>query len=185
MPNWVTIREARRKRRKRIKRAKTVFGVLLILSIVLAFIGVEPLASYKDNGFSWATEKWNAWEARAAPTEVTPAVAEDISQEIFTLINQLRIEHGEGELRWSASWTTRAQEHSELMAATGTFEHSAYNCNENIYRAYGIDDIPSGAISNWLTSPGHRDNLLDSQSDICGIGVAESKVWTYITFMAK
>ncbi len=46
--------------------------------------------------------------------------------------------------------------------------------SENIFEADGlsIDKLPAAVMSGWMNSPSHRDNLLDPDSDLIGVGVA-------------
>jgi len=41
---------------------------------------------------------------------------------------------------------------------------------ENVAMSKGLPDVAKVAVNGWITSPGHRKNLL-SRSTWCGIGV--------------
>jgi uncharacterized protein YkwD len=56
---------------------------------------------------------------------------------------------------------------------------------ENI--AYG-SDTASGTFRQWMTSPGHRANILDRSTDLCGFGHAVSgrgEQWWAANYGAK
>lgn len=132
-------------------------------------------------------------EPKTPDTELEPpAIIEPIDnikaleQALFALINQERINTGKRTLLWSDYWHRSARKHSEVMAATGEFEHSVLNCYENIFRGehYELAEIPKVALETWMDSPGHRANLLTNGVYKCGIGLAKGNGFIYATYMA-
>ena len=118
--------------------------------------------------------------------------ASEIEQEIFNLINNERAKYSDigmslPALRWSPQLYNLAKKHSESMAATGSFEHSDYKLNENIFWAEGYDSDQIGQIcfEEWMRSPGHQANLLNKDIRMCGIAIVRDNIDWYITFLAK
>ena len=40
------------------------------------------------------------------------------------------------------------------------------------YNLYSPEEIAQNAVSGWMSSPGHRQNILDSSYDRAGVGIA-------------
>ncbi len=45
-------------------------------------------------------------------------------------------------------------------------------CAENIFHSYGWEDPLRLAVIHWMTSPGHRENILLPDVTMTGIGIA-------------
>lgn len=60
-----------------------------------------------------------------------------------------------------------AQKHSVAQAKSGRLYHSNYKIAENVARG----GTPKGSIQMWITSPGHKRNLL-SKYKYVGFGYA-------------
>ena len=111
----------------------------------------------------------------------------DVELSVFELINRERIKVSAPTLIWKKYSHAKAREHSEYMAKTGDFEHSALNFYENIFMITisGNTDLPYEAVNSWMNSPGHKSNLLTKDIKAAGIGIAISNQGrAYITYMA-
>lgn len=175
----------------------TAFSAVAIV-LVLAFAGVQPMATCKDrvinNTVCAVTGWWSAWGAaraeQGAQREMVAAQEEEqsvsqLEDELFRFINAVREEHGQRKLVWDSHLATLARWHSEYMASSGCFEHSAYNYYENIYQGTNYSQNGGARVVNgWLASPGHRANLLRNSVAKCGIGIAASGSLFYVTFIA-
>ncbi len=110
---------------------------------------------------------------------------QDISAEIFSLINQSRKTHGLKPLRRSFSLSKIAQAHSEDMRDNGFFGHTSpafgdlaqrlsssgikyFNASENL----ALSSSPKQAHESLMNSPSHRQTLLDPHLTDVGIGIA-------------
>ncbi|MEZ0096223.1 CAP domain-containing protein [Streptacidiphilus sp. EB129] len=117
----------------------------------------------------------------------TPATgtAAQFAQQIVDMVNAERAKAGCGPLRVNAKLQTAAQEHSDDMAARDYYEHdtpegidpgtrmtnagySWQSWGENIYKS---PTDPSTAMTGWMNSPAHRDNILDCSYQETGVGV--------------
>lgn len=102
---------------------------------------------------------------------------------IVRAMNAVRVRNGVPALRVGRALTRAARAHSVDMARRGYFDHGAFvqrlrsfgvrapYVGENL--AYGTKPLTPGAIVQmWITSPPHRQNLLDRSFRRIGIGVA-------------
>lgn len=133
----------------------------------------------------------------------------DIETRIHILINAQRNANGLPSLNFDEKLASIARKHSQDMAARGYFEHDTpeghdfywrmqqdgYNCAievgntiyqgaENIFNEYGYatDSVASNAVEGWMSSSGHRANILTQYWKNEGVGVAQAKDGTvYIT----
>lgn len=117
-------------------------------------------------------------------------------QQIFSLTNQFRVQHGRGELKMNDELSRAAQEFAEYLARTDTFSHTADGKRpsqrvrehgyryclvaENIAQEYNSAGFTTSALARafvggWRHSPEHRKNMLDGDLDDLGVGVARSK----------
>ena len=102
---------------------------------------------------------------------------------IVRAMNAVRVRNGVPALRVGRALTRAARAHSVDMARKGYFDHGAFvqrlrnfgvrapYVGENL--AYGRNPLSAGAIVQmWITSPPHRQNLLDRSFRRIGVGVA-------------
>jgi uncharacterized protein YkwD len=102
---------------------------------------------------------------------------------IVQAMNLVRMSNGRRPLRVGPALTRAARSHSLDMARRGYFEHGAFvrrlrsfgvrapYVGENL--AYGPEPLTAAAIVEmWMTSPGHRDILLDRGFRLVGVGIA-------------
>jgi len=114
----------------------------------------------------------------------TPETTEQL---MFEITNAFRAVHGIVPLKWNETLGKAARDHCEDMAVRDFFDHTnpdgkgpgdritalGYSwsaCAENIDSGYR--DAPS-AIGGWISSSGHRKNLLTTACDEIGIGWVE------------
>ena len=110
-------------------------------------------------------------------------VSADFESEVIDLVNEERAAHGLPPLSYDYQLAEAARGHSEDMAIQDYFSHTSldgripsnriadagYSYNsygENIAAGYRT---PEAAMNGWMTSPGHRANILGA--NFCDIGV--------------
>lgn len=135
------------------------------------------------------------------PTISEPANLYNIESQIHSLINEQRSANGLSALNFDEALASIARKHSQDMASRAYFSHydpeghnfywrmqqDGYNCAiligntiyqgaENIYEesGYPTTSIASNTVDSWMTSQGHRENILTSYWRNEGIGVAKS-----------
>uniref|UniRef100_A0A7S4ID92 SCP domain-containing protein n=1 Tax=Vannella robusta TaxID=1487602 RepID=A0A7S4ID92_9EUKA len=112
------------------------------------------------------------------------------AQECLELSNQFRVENDlPGDMKWSEELYFLACEHSmnmsEKIVSFGhdgfkervkNFPFTSYKSAENVFMCKGMktDTIAKAAVDGWISSPGHRANLLGKGFNICSIGVSQS-----------
>jgi uncharacterized protein YkwD len=127
-----------------------------------------------------------------APPATSPPPAPSAVEQVVLLVNQARASAGCGPVRINAQLTAAAQAHSDDMAANGYFSHTSQDgrtFDERI-RAAGYtggflgENIAqgqrgAGAVHDaWMSSPGHRRNILDCNYDAIGMGL-HAGTWTW------
>ena len=106
------------------------------------------------------------------PGEQTAAI-----NEMFTKINDVRVENDLNKLEWNEGLAEGAQSYSQFIADSGLVYHlgGPWTWCENLYggNARTNEEVAKMVVDAWLESHGHRANLLDPKISECGIGVAE------------
>ena len=100
---------------------------------------------------------------------------------VLELVNAYRADYGLAPLTLSdalcSAAATRAQESTISFSHTrpdgsSCFTVSSLACGENMAR--GTDMTADGAVSKWMNSSSHRDNILDSSFRTLGVGYCSS-----------
>jgi uncharacterized protein YkwD len=115
----------------------------------------------------------------------TPRVAAspDLNR-VIELTNEHRRAAGCGDLQWNPALATAAQHHADDMAANNYFSHTSRNGASFVKRiraagyAYrrAAENIAAGqttpdeVVATWMSSPGHRANILNCRLRHIGIG---------------
>ncbi|WP_244174476.1 CAP domain-containing protein, partial [Streptomyces murinus] len=128
-----------------------------------------------------------------APATTATTAASGVTAQIVQLVNAERAKAGCQPLTLNAKLTKAAQEHSADMAAHQNMSHtgsdgsdpgtritqagytwSAYG--ENV--AYGYSTAAE-VMAGWMSSPGHRANILNCGYQEIGVGLAQpDSYWT-------
>lgn len=153
---------------------KIVLSVLLIA--VFAFLDASPLLSA------------NA----VVPNSSALAAASD-EFEVFDRVNRERTKIGLRNLEWDDKAALVARTYSQRMAREGFFDHIDPDGNsvveraersrlrrwsmigENLFECSSYDGYTRLAVSGWLRSPSHRQNMLDRRWTSTGIGIARGR----------
>lgn len=113
--------------------------------------------------------------------------------DVITLVNDQRAAAGVHALRFDPSLARAAQAHAEDMLARNYFDHVSPDGRRFSDRAAAAgyqgfatgENIAQGqrsaaeVMNGWMNSPGHRRNILSSDSNEIGIGVAE-RTWVQV-----
>lgn len=145
--------------------------------------------------------------AEAATTN-SPSLddATAIERRAFQQTNQARVENGLAPLAWDSELCRMARAHSEQMALQGFFSHETPQglqlkerarasgifhfrvIGENIAYNRGYDDPGGFAVERWMTSSGHRANMLYGGFQASAIGSyisADGSVYLTQVFIAR
>jgi len=149
-----------------------------------------------QNYITESNETNNAGFARITISALPPPPPSSIVQEkIAFYTNQERIKAGKNPLTYDSALAVVAQDHSNDMALNHFFSHTSPNygtfatrlvahqytfwsAGENIAMnsAYdpssNSDTIAKGFVGMWMASEGHRENILNSNYNRIGVGVA-------------
>jgi uncharacterized protein YkwD len=113
--------------------------------------------------------------------------ASALERSAFKRINEARSDHGLPPLAWDAELCRLARAHSEDMGRRGYFDHetpeglrpkeraraSGYRFRviaENIAYNKGYQDPAGLAVSRWMKSSGHRENILYQAFQYSAVG---------------
>jgi len=168
---------------KRKPSFKLTFSPLIAVLLVCSFIGVEPLASYKDDVLINCRNTIAEWEQHRKERQEESIVSRE--NEVFSLVNVVRSDNGLPPLQRDNLLDSLAKGHSRYMAQAGTVSHKGFdaradkifgelgtsyvgeNCAEGYYSAASL-------VEGWLNSPGHRENILDPSFRRTGIGCEDN-----------
>ncbi|MGW2182036.1 CAP domain-containing protein [Streptomyces sp. NPDC001732] len=127
----------------------------------------------------------------SAPSTGAPATG--ATARVLALVNSERGKAGCSPLKQNAELTKAAQAHSEDMAAHRNMSHTGSDGSapgDRItdagyeWRAYGENvaygyDTPESVMAGWMSSPGHKRNILDCSFKEIGVGLAQpGSYWT-------
>ncbi|MCD0485161.1 CAP domain-containing protein [Streptacidiphilus sp. ASG 303] len=131
--------------------------------------------------------------ATSAPATPTATAPSGPTARVVTLVNAERKKAGCAPLAVNARLTAAAQAHSEDMAAHRTMSHTGSDGSspdqritragytwssygENVAYGYGT---PESVMAGWMSSPGHKRNILDCSFKEIGVGLAQpGDYWT-------
>lgn len=113
--------------------------------------------------------------------QVAASSGSSSADRVLELVNAYRADYGLAPLTLSdalcSAAATRAQESTISFSHTrpdgsSCFTVSLLACGENM--AMGTDMTADGAVSKWMNSLSHRDNILDSSFRTLGVGYCSS-----------
>ncbi|MDQ6786691.1 MAG: CAP domain-containing protein [Acidobacteriota bacterium] len=121
----------------------------------------------------------------------------DLEHRVFALVNERRAEAGLPALVWNNDAAKMARMHSENMANFKFFSHIGLDgkkvsdragtiglknwrqIGENIALNRGFKSPLESAVQSWMNSAGHRENILKTDWQNSGVGVAVAADGTY------
>jgi len=108
------------------------------------------------------------------------------AHQLFEAVNRERASQGLAQLKWDDALASAARQHAEAMAARNTLGHqlpdepglSTRATKAGVRFVWLSENVAEGATAanitdQWMHSPTHRANVLDTDMDTVGIGVAE------------
>ena len=132
--------------------------------------------------------------------------AKDIERRAFEMINMVRSQHGVAPLQWAPDLYRMARTHSANMGQQRFFSHESPDglhprdraravgirhfrvLAENIAYNQSFEDPAASAVEQWMSSPGHRANILDAefaQSAIGSFVAADGKAYLTQVFIVR
>ena len=119
--------------------------------------------------------------AQSSPVPSSPTVLE---QAVFQQVNAYRARQHLPALRWEERLAQQARQHSQAMLTHGV-GHAGFEqrlaaiglpwsaAAENVTYSQGASDPAARAVQDWLSSPGHRSNLVGPFT-LTGVGAARN-----------
>ena len=121
-----------------------------------------------------------------AGSAVAQQKTSDAERQLFSSVNLERKAHGLPALRYDEALANAARAHAQRMAQQGTISHQLPGEPNLLTRAKAagahfswisenVDEGPNPATihQSFMKSPQHRANILDTDMNTAGIGVAE------------
>jgi len=110
----------------------------------------------------------------------------EAEHQLFDRLNRERASQGLPRLKWDDALAGAARQHSDAMAARNTLSHQLpgeptlparvgkagvefISLSENVAQGPTVANIDE----QWRNSPAHRANVLDTDVDTVGVGIAE------------
>lgn len=132
------------------------------------------------------------------PPPPDPAPADRV-RAVFDLQNSTRLVYEVPLLQWDPRAAAAAQRHISERAGRGRLTHTGKNGSNvgerlrdaGLYWTDVGENIAAGqrtaeaVVKAWFESPGHRENMLDPDYTVCGVGsanVADGSVWWCVVF---
>jgi uncharacterized protein YkwD len=124
----------------------------------------------------------------ASASALSQQTTSDAERQLFNAVNQERKAHGLPSLAYDEALANAARKHAKRMAEQGTISHQFPGEPSLPSRAKAagahftwlsenVDEgpDPTAIHQSFMKSPQHRANILDSDMDSAGIGIAERK----------
>ncbi|PNE40794.1 MULTISPECIES: CAP domain-containing protein [Streptomyces] len=176
---------------RRITVAALAVAAVGVPSVAMACRGERPYEARHFHHHRTGTA--SAAPAAAPKTAASAAPASGATARVLELVNKERGTAGCSPLALNAKLTKAAQAHSKDMADHHNMSHTGsdgsdpgarltragYHWNsygENV--AYGYA-TPESVMAGWMSSPGHKRNILDCSFKEIGVGLAQpGNYWT-------
>lgn len=122
-------------------------------------------------------------QAQAMSSNFLPGAPQSVQmtpqqRELIDATNSYRISQGRRPLTPTSYLNGTAQNWADTMARTGSYRHNpAIRAHTVQVRGENILFMPGQysaqrSVDAWITSPGHRDNMLDPSYTKIGVGIA-------------
>jgi uncharacterized YkwD family protein len=141
--------------------------------------------------------------AQQAPAKQPPAQSavpgDKMIEQVVQLTNEQRRKNGMGDLKVDVPLANMAQEKAQDMLDNGYFSHTSptYGSPFDMMKAFGIsyrsagENIAKGqqsaqqVVNDWMNSPGHRANILNSNFTHIGVGHTTKEGYWAQEFITK
>jgi uncharacterized protein YkwD len=129
---------------------------------------------------------------RQQESDVPTGAFAELEQAVFEQINQYRAEQDLPPLILNAEMNDQARLHSEAMAASRNLSHDGFeqrveaisqaiplrSAAENVAFNSGFANPEMQAVTGWIDSPGHRENI-EGNFDLTGVGITQNAQGEY------
>lgn len=150
---------------------------------------LDPTFDGVGIGTARGEDGWLILAAVLIQDEPVPRDLPEFQRRIVKAVNEVRVERGLAALAIYQPLVPVALAHSEDMASRDYFAHRSpegrlarsrideggirTNASaENLFKCRGVDDPLRSAVDGWMSSKGHRENILNGDFTHTGVGVA-------------
>lgn len=146
--------------------------------------------------FSHPKKKRGA-KSKPTPTSIVEVLTADLGKQALAFTNQFRAQNKKPPLQWNQTLADLSTEHSQNMASGKVaFCHEGFadrakragfwSSAENIYMTSPRKDMAKAAVDAWISSPGHRKNLLGNYCfSAIGVYKSPSGQWYFTQMFGK
>ena len=153
---------------------------------IKAITGNSNSSSNSNSSNTGTTNKSNT--GNTGNTVTTTATSEE--EELLKLINEQRAAYGLSALKMDAELQRVAKIKAQDLVDNNYFSHNSptYGSPFDMMKSFGItykaageniagNSTLKGAVTAWMNSQGHRENILSNAYNYTGIGIVESKTY--------
>jgi|SRR5436190_3182582 uncharacterized protein YkwD len=142
---------------------------LVYPAMVIVFFFEQGIPPTATNAAAKATSTSTASAATVKPAEANLI---EVEKQMLEKTNAQRARYGLPPLVVDRSLIQTARSHAAWMTNTQTLQHTSKNVGENIAMGQHTTDE---AVSDWMASPGHRANILNSGYKRTGVAAYRTK----------
>ncbi len=165
---------------------QTAFGIALSTLVLASGFTTLPFPDHTSGNQPSDNQPLSNLSSQVT-TSTTTFNTTALEKSVFEQINRYRVSKGLAKLTVNASITRQARIHSQNMAnGKVPFSHQGFerrvtsipiiynSAAENVAFNQGYNNPAAQAVTGWLHSPGHLENI-KGKYNLTGIGVAANK----------
>ncbi len=147
----------------------TFVGLFLFGSAAISLAGDSDTKAPTEQAKASDSQKTDASKKDAQASD--DAKLYEVEKQMLAQTNAQRAKYGLPPLVLDQSLEKTTRSHAVWMTNTHTFEHSHINVGENIAEG---QRTPTEAFTDWMNSPGHRANILNSSYKRTGVAAYQT-----------
>jgi uncharacterized protein YkwD len=147
----------------------------------------DPSPDSPDAGGGSSSDRPPSGDGSGTQTPAQPSGDRGLESQVVTLVNRERAQAGCGPVRSEPRLALAARRHSQDMADNNYFEHASQDGRDFTartkaagYRGFAAAEniaagssTAAGVMDQWMTSEGHRNNILNCDLTELGVGVGK------------
>jgi uncharacterized protein YkwD len=147
----------------------TFLGLFLFGSAAISLAADSDTKASADQSKASDSQKTDASKQEAQANDSSKLY--EVEKQMLEQTNAKRAKYGLPPLVLDQSLEKTTRSHAVWMTNTRNFEHSHINVGENIAEG---QRTPTEAFTDWMNSPGHRANILNSSYKRTGVAAYQT-----------
>jgi uncharacterized protein YkwD len=165
----------------RARKAKVAARVMMRRPLVRRAVMSKPARTISLGTRRNGDGTWSVVAVVGGPRKAVTTEAGQMRRAIYTDTNAARAAHGRKALKADKCLQANAQRWAKALARKGGLEHQVLetvwdDCGQSSWVgenvAYRSDSDGAAMTVQWMNSPGHRANILNTRPALIGVGVA-------------